>query len=277
MIQKLLNVIFFLGKISMHFANDWWPVEENRPIFFYIALFSFEYFQVFQIFLEGDTDSGEAGSSLRLVPVSSGANSGATLQALGTDDDGQVTYVQVEAVDGPSLTEESLLEAMEAADVTQASDVNEVQTIGGQAEAEQAHMTTMAQVVESMDIMEMNEVDDDPSQVQQYLLQTPTNYKMDLLQAIYQGVSDKTFDFPIFCQDGVIWSNKLLLTSVSTFVKTMLSELGEHIETCIILPELTKMEFMTFHKALFAQENDTSLDFVTLIKVAEILGAELVS
>ena len=44
-----------------------------------------------------------------------------------------------------------------------------------------------------------------------------------------------------------------------------------------MLPAITHVEFTTFHNALFAAENDASLDFVTLIKVAEALGAELVS
>ena len=44
-----------------------------------------------------------------------------------------------------------------------------------------------------------------------------------------------------------------------------------------MLPAITRVEFTTFHNALFAAENDASLDFVTLIKVAEALGSELVS
>ena len=47
--------------------------------------------------------------------------------------------------------------------------------------------------------------------------------------------------------------------------------------SCLVLPAITHVEFTTFHNALFAAENDASLDFVTLIKVAEALGVELVS
>jgi hypothetical protein len=46
--------------------------------------------------------------------------------------------------------------------------------------------------------------------------------------------------------------------------------------SCLVLPELTRLEFSTFHNALFASEGDLSLDFFVLIKVAEVLGAELV-
>ena len=53
--------------------------------------------------------------------------------------------------------------------------------------------------------------------------------------------------------------------------------LGPEGSSCLVLPAITQVEFTTFHNALFAAENDESLDFFTLIKVAEALGAELVS
>ena len=52
---------------------------------------------------------------------------------------------------------------------------------------------------------------------------------------------------------------------------------GPEGSSCLVLPSITKVEFTTFHNALFAAESDESLDFFTLIKVAEALGAELVS
>ena len=112
---------------------------------------------------------------------------------------------------------------------------------------------------------------------QLYLLQTPSNYKMDLLHAIRSCVSDKLFDFPVFCADGVVWSNKLLLTAASKVVRTALLDVADPSEACLIVPEVNKMEFTSFHNAMFAEEEDSSLDFLTLIKVAEVLGAELVS
>ena len=52
---------------------------------------------------------------------------------------------------------------------------------------------------------------------------------------------------------------------------------GSEGSSCLVLPSITHVEFTTFHNALFAAENDESLDFFTLIKVAEAIGAELVS
>lgn len=78
----------------------------------------------------------------------------------------------------------------------------------------------------------------------------------------------------------VCWSNRLLLTAMSPMIKSLMSGLASdpsHVDTCLIIPELKRVEFMTFHRALFAGENDTQLDFFVLIKVAEILGCELVS
>ena len=41
------------------------------------------------------------------------------------------------------------------------------------------------------------------SGVQQYILQSPPNYKMELLQHIHELESDEILDFPIFLRDGV--------------------------------------------------------------------------
>ena len=67
--------------------------------------------------------------------------------------------------------------------------------------------------------------------------------------------------------------------AMSPLIKSLILGLGSdssNMDTCLIIPELKKLEFVTFHRALFAKENDTNLDFFVLIKVAEVLGCELV-
>ena len=43
-----------------------------------------------------------------------------------------------------------------------------------------------------------------------------------------------------------------------------------------MLPDLSRSEFLAFQSSLFAAKGDESLDFITLIKVAELIGADLV-
>ena len=107
-------------------------------------------------------------------------------------------------------------------------------------------------------------------------VQPARNFKLDLLQSIWAEKCDALFDFPIFCQDGIAWSNLLILASISNQIKVILQEMVTLSETCFVLPEVTKMEFTTFHQALFAKEGEQNLEINVIAKVARILGVELV-
>ncbi len=118
---------------------------------------------------------------------------------------------------------------------------------------------------------------DDPPPL--YLLQSHPEYKWDLLHSMLDlDTSGCALDFPVFCGDGVAWSSRLLLAAMSPMLKEALSgaEQGTG-ESCLVLPDVTRAEFTTFSRALFAQKGDKSLDFLVLIKIAETLGAHIVS
>ncbi len=119
-----------------------------------------------------------------------------------------------------------------------------------------------------------------PPPQMQFLLQTLPSYKIDLLQSMLSfGGASSLMDLPVFCRDGVAWSSRLLLSAMSPMLKEALAASGsdEGAESAIVLPEISRAEFSAFTKAVFAKEGDESLDFVVLIKVAETLGAQIVS
>ena len=82
-------------------------------------------------------------------------------------------------------------------------------------------------------------------------------------------------DLPVFCRDGVAWSSRLVVASMSPMLREALSSAGpdEGAESCLVLPEVSRAEFCAFSKAVFADETDESLDFVAVVKVAEVVGA----
>ena len=78
-----------------------------------------------------------------------------------------------------------------------------------------------------------------------------------------------------------VWSNKLILAAASELIRTIFSELSDESSnsSCLILPELSKMEFSNFQRILLTNPEDLAskeIDWIALIRVAQILGAELV-
>ena len=104
------------------------------------------------------------------------------------------------------------------------------------------------------------------------------SYKLDLLQRMFEGENMQSFaDLVVFCNDGVAWTSRLLMSAASEMIREAYNQLdvlqGE--TTSIVLPDITKQEFNIFHEALFASVKDTKLDLVTVIKVAETLRVDL--
>ena len=48
-------------------------------------------------------------------------------------------------------------------------------------------------------------------------------------------------------------------------------------DVCLVVPDITKSDFSTFHAALFAAEKDVSLNAYIVIRTAEIFGIDFVS
>ena len=81
------------------------------------------------------------------------------------------------------------------------------------------------------------------------MIQSSESYKLDLLQRMIGGENMQKFaDLVVFCNDGVAWTSKLLMSAASEMVREAFSQLdvlqGE--TTSIVLPDITKQEFNIF-------------------------------
>ena len=107
----------------------------------------------------------------------------------------------------------------------------------------------------------------------------PEDYKLTLLQQMFANERIKSFlDLVVFCCDGVTWTSKLLMSASSIMVRDAFSQLDnlQNETTCIVLPDISKVEFCIFQESLFAPARDINQgDLIVVIKVAETLGVDL--
>ena len=67
-----------------------------------------------------------------------------------------------------------------------------------------------------------------------------------IARTIFQDAGNHVMDFPVFCSDGIFWSNKLLLASIAPFIQDSLVE-----DSCLVVPDHTLSHMETYHKCLF--------------------------
>ena len=106
----------------------------------------------------------------------------------------------------------------------------------------------------------------------------PDNQRQELLEFIENVLikqSEKYADLAIFCSDGIVWSSKLILASASPFIKDLLSSVPNIDDTCLVLPHMTKVEFLTFQSALFSKDETHQSDMYSVIKGCEMLCIDL--
>ncbi len=87
------------------------------------------------------------------------------------------------------------------------------------------------------------------------------------------AVGGRHLDLPVFCSDGAALSSRIVLAAASSWMRSLLAEAAVEDGACVILPEISRAEFATFHNALFAADA-SGLNFNVIVKVAKILGAE---
>ncbi len=111
-----------------------------------------------------------------------------------------------------------------------------------------------------------------------YLIQPPDSYRRELLEIIEDNLykrSEKYADLAIFCSDGIVWTSKLVLASASAFVKELLLSVPSMDDTCLVVPNMTKVEFLTFQSALFSKDDTQPSDMYSVIKGCQVLGIDL--
>ena len=133
---------------------------------------------------------------------------------------------------------------------------------------------TPANVVENEMIEAVDPSEDDIAEESENLvIQSPEDYKRKLLEDMYENLikyTENYSDLPIFCSDGVIWSNKLLLSAASPFIKDMLLDVHMVDSTCLIIPHMTKKDFLTFQATIFSKEETLQSDMFSVIRGCEI-------
>ena len=82
----------------------------------------------------------------------------------------------------------------------------------------------------------------------------------------YQDVGEDCLEFPIFCSDGIFWSNKVILASIAPYLQDSLLD-----ESCLILPDFKVNEFSVFHAGLFEKLHQKT-DQESLIAIGRIFG-----
>ena len=106
-----------------------------------------------------------------------------------------------------------------------------------------------------------------------YNVQGPEDYKREMLINIYDHLmkyAENYSDLPIFCADGVVWSNKLLLSAASPYIKDVLLGVPIVDDTCLIIPHMTKKDFMTFQTTIFSKEETNPDEMFSVIRGCEI-------
>ena len=104
-----------------------------------------------------------------------------------------------------------------------------------------------------------------------YVIQypAPDNHRQEILEFVERVLikeSERYADLAIFCSDGIAWSSKLILASASPFIKDVLSSVPNNDDTCLVLPHMTKVEFLTFQSALFSKDETHQTDMYSVIK-----------
>jgi len=82
----------------------------------------------------------------------------------------------------------------------------------------------------------------------QLVIQYGDSWFQDLLADLGR-LGGSALDFPVFCSDGIAWSNRLLLASVSPLLTASL----ECEDSCLILPDCSVAHFNQFHLHLFSR------------------------
>ena len=177
-----------------------------------------------------------------------------------------------------SKTPAQVLEVAEAGDdgvtLIQVNELGEVAAVDGSILGPEIAIQITDEVTpENVVENEMIEGVDPTEESENLVIQSPEDYKRKLLEDMYENLikyTENYSDLPIFCSDGVIWSNKLLLSAASPFIKDLLLDVQLVDSTCLIIPHMTKKDFTTFQATIFSKEETLQSDMFSVIRGCEI-------
>jgi len=98
-------------------------------------------------------------------------------------------------------------------------------------------------------------------------------YGKDWVEDVLVGISEvgSLRDYPVYCADGISWSNRLILGSLSAKLKTLMAAAGD--DSCLVVPQVTKDEFDTFTEYVLAKDAIAHINkdvMKKLLKVGEL-------
>ena len=98
----------------------------------------------------------------------------------------------------------------------------------------------------------------------------PSSNWMDLVDQICQLVTNVS----LVCRDGVVYSHKIVLASVSGFVKTLLSDIpvGDHVS--VFLPDFFRKDVKQFLHDFLLRSPNVNIDLQNMFKFAEVFVKE---
>ena len=102
------------------------------------------------------------------------------------------------------------------------------------------------------------------------LLEYGPGWRSDLLQDIHSSCNDM-FSYPVFCRDGVFWSNKLLLAAVSKMMAVAISTSDP--ESCLVIPDLSRHDLKHFYDTVF-RDYDEIVNMSSIRNVANTFAVE---
>ena len=76
----------------------------------------------------------------------------------------------------------------------------------------------------------------------------------------------------LVCRDGVVYSHKIVLGSVSDFVKTLLSDIPVGDDVSVFLPDFSKKEVNKFLENILLKRKSDNYDLCTVLKSSELDG-----
>ena len=84
-----------------------------------------------------------------------------------------------------------------------------------------------------------------------------------------QNLAPDLLDFPVFCCDGIFWTNKVIVVALAPFLKETLEE-----DSSLILPDVRVTQFRAFHENLFSRRDLSSSECEVISSVGQLFGLE---
>lgn len=98
------------------------------------------------------------------------------------------------------------------------------------------------------------------------VIQYGDSWFQDLLGEL-SNLGGQILDYPVFCTDGIAWSNRVILASLAPYLSPHLDE-----DSCLVLPDCRLSQFLLFHNHLFSRSGLTSAEVSSVSRIAATLG-----